>query len=56
MKKLLLAAIAVVVASIVVLMGPESDLRTYLLIFLVRFGMVDAASGILRFLTNLLRG
>jgi hypothetical protein len=56
MKNLLLAATAVVVVSIVILMGPESDLRTYFLIFLVRSGMVDAASEVLRFLTYLLGG
>jgi hypothetical protein len=56
MKNLLLTATAVVVASIAILMGPETELRTRLLIFLVDSGMVDAASGILRFLTYLLGG
>jgi hypothetical protein len=56
MKNLLLTAIALVVVSIVILIGPESDLRTYLLIFLVRSGIVDGLTGVLKFMTYLLGG
>lgn len=56
MKNLLLTAIALMVVSIVILMGPELDLRTYLLKFLVHSGMIDGLSSVLKFATYLLGG